>query len=93
MDNNIESFNKYVAKEFAMMARKMLDNPMSEDEILGFLNEQIEFVNKRKAMLAKQNDPDFWKPFGSEEPVSKPKEFEPLQDFGTPEESPKGFGM
>lgn len=92
MNNDRESFNEYEAREFENMARKIRANAASEEDILIFIKEQAEFLKKRKEMFERQKDPDFLKPFGSEEPVSKPKEFEPLQDFGTPEDNSKGFG-
>lgn len=92
MNNDRESFNEYEAREFENIARKIRANAASEEDILIFIKEQAEFLKKRKEMFDRQKDPDFWKPFGSEEPVSKPKEFEPLQEFGTPEDNSKGFG-
>ena len=69
-------------------------------ELLAVLDDVREYLQKKIELDKWRNDPnrakDTFSAYYEEQPTSKeetkPVEFEPLQEFGTPEDNSKGFG-
>lgn len=86
MENNYIS--QYLGKIYE------ISKTASPEEILPMVQELEELLKKKIESDKTWSDPNRLQPFGTPEPETKPKDYNPedLQPFGTPEE-PKGFGM
>lgn len=91
--------NNYVTQLFERMYN-LSKSGNQGSELLAVLDETREYLQKKIELDNWRNDPNRAKDTFSanyEEQTapkseSKPAEFEPLQEFGTPEDNSKGFG-